>query len=50
MDQAEYDSFWQALVSAEVSEMHEFESIRLFEGCMPVEEPLPGATLFASAP
>ncbi len=38
MDQAEYDSFWQALVSAEVSEMHEFESIRLFEGCMPVEE------------
>ena len=38
MDQAEYDSFWQALVSAEVAQMHEFESIRLFEGCMPVEE------------
>ena len=38
MDQAEYDAFWQALVSAEVAEMHEFESIRLFEGCMPVEE------------
>jgi len=31
MDQAEYDAFWQALVSAEVAEMHEFESIRLFE-------------------
>jgi len=38
MDQAEYDAFWQALVSAEVAQMHEFESIRLFEGCMPVEE------------
>jgi len=38
MDQAEYDSFWQALVSADVAQMHEFESIRLFEGCMPVEE------------
>jgi len=38
MDQAEYESFWQTLVSAEVAQMHEFESIRLFEGCMPVEE------------
>jgi len=38
MDQAEYNSFRQALVSAEVAQMHEFESIRLFEGCMPVEE------------
>jgi len=38
MNQAEYDSFWQALVSAEVTEMHEFESMRLFEACMPVEE------------
>ena len=36
--EAEYDSFWQAMVSAEVSEMHQFESLRLFEGCMPVEE------------
>ncbi|HNU93202.1 MAG TPA: methylenetetrahydrofolate--tRNA-(uracil(54)-C(5))-methyltransferase (FADH(2)-oxidizing) TrmFO [Bacillota bacterium] len=38
MDEAEYDSFWQALVSAEVAQMHEFESVRLFEGCMPIEE------------
>lgn len=38
MSQAEYDGFWQALVSADVSELHEFESLRLFEGCMPVEE------------
>lgn len=38
MNQAQYDGFWQALVSADVSELHEFESLRLFEGCMPVEE------------
>ncbi len=38
MDQEEYDLFWQALVSADVSQLHEFESLRLFEGCMPVEE------------
>lgn len=38
MDQAEYDAFWEALVSAEVAHMHEFECMRLFEGCMPVEE------------
>ena len=38
MDQAEYDAFWQALVSADVAQMHEFECMRLFEGCMPVEE------------
>lgn len=38
MNQAEYDAFWEALVSADVSKLHEFESLRLFEGCMPVEE------------
>ncbi|HET6452946.1 MAG TPA: methylenetetrahydrofolate--tRNA-(uracil(54)-C(5))-methyltransferase (FADH(2)-oxidizing) TrmFO [Armatimonadota bacterium] len=34
----EYNAFWEALVSAERVPLAEFESLKLFEGCMPVEE------------
>ncbi len=37
MDQATYDAFWEALVGAEVTPGHDFEDVRVFEGCMPVE-------------
>ncbi len=36
----EYKAFWNALVSAEEAELHDFEkgeSLKVFEGCMPVE-------------
>ncbi|MBP3436900.1 MAG: methylenetetrahydrofolate--tRNA-(uracil(54)-C(5))-methyltransferase (FADH(2)-oxidizing) TrmFO [Clostridia bacterium] len=34
----EYDAFYQALITAETAEMHEFEKdLTVFEGCMPVE-------------
>ena len=32
-----YDTFYQALISAETAELHAFETPRVFEGCMPVE-------------
>ena len=38
MTEAEYNGFWEALVSAERAPLAEFESFKLFEGCMPVEE------------
>lgn len=38
MDKAEYERFWEALVTAEVHPMKEFEKEVYFEGCMPVEE------------
>jgi methylenetetrahydrofolate--tRNA-(uracil-5-)-methyltransferase len=34
----EYNAFYDALVSAERAPMAEFEKMKLFEGCMPVEE------------
>ena len=37
MDREQYDAFVQALVTAERAPMHTFESIEVFEGCMPVE-------------
>lgn len=39
MNQEEYDRFYEALVSAEGVELHQFEkdSFRVYEGCMPVE-------------
>ena len=33
----EYESFWNALVNAEVAQLHEFEKREIFEGCMPIE-------------
>ena len=38
MTETEYNAFWEALVSAERVPLAEFESLKLFEGCMPVEE------------
>ncbi|MBZ4653154.1 MAG: Methylenetetrahydrofolate--tRNA-(uracil-5-)-methyltransferase trmFO [Peptococcaceae bacterium] len=37
MNQEEYERFYQALISAEVHKLHEFEKEIYFEGCMPVE-------------
>ena len=38
MDKAEYDAFYEALVSAERIELKSFETERkLYEGCMPIE-------------
>lgn len=38
MNEDEYHAFYESLVEAETAEMHEFESLKLFEGCMPIEE------------
>ena len=38
MNQAQYETFWQALVAAEVVPPRAFEKEVYFEGCMPVEE------------
>ncbi len=37
MTREEYFAFCHALVSAETAPLHEFETPRVFEGCMPVE-------------
>jgi methylenetetrahydrofolate--tRNA-(uracil-5-)-methyltransferase len=34
----EYEIFWQSLIEAEQSPLHEFEKGSFFEGCIPVEE------------
>lgn len=36
MDKEEYEAFWNELVTAQTTEMKEFEN-NVFEGCMPVE-------------
>lgn len=33
----EYENFYNALISAEVVNLHEFEKREIFEGCMPIE-------------
>lgn len=38
MTEDEYNAFYDALVSAEEAPTHNFESVKVFEGCMPVEE------------
>ena len=37
MSEEEYETFWQALTTAEEAEVHGFEDKHVFEGCMPVE-------------
>lgn len=37
MTREEYDSFYEALVSAELAELHDFEKKLVFEGCLAVE-------------
>lgn len=38
MNKEEYDAFYEAIVSAKRYQPHEFETIKFFEGCMPMEE------------
>ncbi len=38
MTEAQYQDFWQALISAETVTRRDFEEERFFEGCLPVEE------------
>lgn len=38
MERPEYDRFYQALVTAETVELHEFENPCFFEACLPIEE------------
>ena len=37
MTEDEYKAFYDALVSAQTAELHDFENAAVFEGCMPVE-------------
>ena len=42
MNAEQYEAFWQALVTAEEAELHDFDreeqkDLKVFEGCMPVE-------------
>jgi len=37
MTKEEYEAFYQALISAECAELHDFDH-QVFEGCMPIEE------------
>lgn len=37
MTREEYFAFYRALIGAETAPLHEFETPRVFEGCMPVE-------------
>ncbi len=38
MNKEEYDAFYEAIVAAKVYQPHEFETMKYFEGCMPMEE------------
>lgn len=38
MNEEEYQNFYEALIGAEVAPRKEFEPLKLFEGCMPIEE------------
>lgn len=35
--EAEYRAFYQAIVSAEKAEVHDFDKTKFFEGCLPIE-------------
>jgi methylenetetrahydrofolate--tRNA-(uracil-5-)-methyltransferase len=37
MTEGEYNAFYDALISAEIAELHDFEDDMVFEGCMPIE-------------
>lgn len=37
MTRAEYDAFYEALITAEGAEVHGFDDAKVFEGCMPIE-------------
>jgi len=38
MNQEEYSAFYDALVTAEAMELHDFEEAHYFESCLPIEE------------
>lgn len=38
MNKDQFMTFYEALISAEKAELHDFEDSKYFEGCMPVEE------------
>lgn len=38
LTKAEYETFYEALVTAEQHPRHDFESAEFFEGCLPIEE------------
>ncbi len=38
LDREQYAAFYQALISAEVLPLHDFERALFFEGCLPIEE------------
>jgi len=38
MNKEEYDAFYDAIVTAKVYQPHDFETMKFFEGCMPMEE------------
>ncbi len=37
MNKEEYEAFYEALINAEIAELHEFDKKHVYEGCMPVE-------------
>ncbi len=37
MNKDEYEAFYEALINAEIAELHEFDKKHVYEGCMPVE-------------
>jgi methylenetetrahydrofolate--tRNA-(uracil-5-)-methyltransferase len=37
MSKDEYDAFYQALVRAESATVHDFDAVKFFEGCLPIE-------------
>jgi len=37
MNKEEYDVFWEALISAELADVKDFDRETVFEGCMPIE-------------
>lgn len=37
MNKEEYGAFYEALVNAEIAELHEFDKKHVYEGCMPIE-------------
>lgn len=38
MNKEQYINFYNELIKAEVADRHEFDKLKLFEGCMPIEE------------
>ena len=47
MNEAEYNAFYDALMGAELAELHDFEKKLVFEGCLAVE--MEAAALYLNA-